>query len=149
MRATLAVTRSLDIKASQEQVWENLTDPDAIAVWLTGFHFDSFEPGAKFSNGADDDASGEILSIDPPRSVSFRWTAEHKRQRMTLVSITLEPVHAGTRVSVTESCFEQLDDAVLRSAFERACKGWGVALETLADMVEEVGVNAGNGAPVG
>jgi uncharacterized protein YndB with AHSA1/START domain len=146
MAATLAVTRSLVIRASQEQVWETLIDPESIAAWLTDFHFEAFEPGAKFTNGEGDEAEpGEIVAIDPPRCFSFRWTAEQKREGMTMVTINLEPVHAGTRVTVVESGFEQLEDDVLKSSFERNSKGWGIALEGLAELVEKAESDAGDG----
>lgn len=137
MTATLAVTRSLVIKAAPERVWQKLTNKAAITEWLTDFHFADLKPGAKFTTGEGDEAEpGEFVLIEPPRRFAFRWTAEQKREGMTLVTFTLEPVAEGTLVTVTESELELLEEDVLKSMFERNSRGWGFALAGLAKLVE-------------
>lgn len=138
MTATLAVTRSLVIKAPPERVWQKLTDKAAIAQWLTEFRFSALEPGARFTMpDGDDSPPGEFVSIEPPHRFAFRWTAEKGHDAMTLVSFVLEPVAEGTLITVTESGFEQLDPAILEVPFERNSKGWGYALAGLAKLAEE------------
>lgn len=150
MTATLSVTRSLIIKAPPERVWEKLTDQAALAIWLTDFHFTEIKPGASFTNGEGDEAeSGEFVIVEQPRCFAFRWTAEQKRQGMTLVTFTLEPAEGGTLVTVVESGFERLEEDVLKSSFERNSKGWGFALAGLAELVEGKSDAAGDGADNG
>lgn len=147
MTATLAVTRTLVIHAPPERVWEKLTDKSAIAEWLTDFHFTDLKPGEKFTTGEGDEAEpGEFVAVEPPHRFAFRWTAEQKREGMTLVTFTLAPVEGGTLVTVTESGFELLEEDVLKSSFERNSKGWGFALAGLAEMVEGKNDVSGNGA---
>ena len=146
MTATLSVTRSLVIKAAPERVWEKLTNRDTIPQWLTEFHFTEFKPGTKFTTGEGDEAEpGEFVIIEPPRRFAFRWTAEQKRQGMTLVTITLEPVDHGTLVTVTESELELLEADVLKSMFERNSTGWGLALAGMANLVEGKSDVSGDG----
>ena len=98
------------IQAPPEDVWRFMVDPAALSVW---FGADAWlEPTAggvvrfRFADGSV--RRGEIESIDPGRSLTWRWR-EHQGagfgstigERST-VTIQLDPDGAGTRVRIIE-----------------------------------------------
>lgn len=91
-----------------EKVWRALTDPQAIAQWLMKNNFEA-RVGHKFQFRVEPKPRGwtgvvdsEILEADPPRRLVYSWCGSGID---TVVSWTLEPVAAGTRVSLEHRGF--------------------------------------------
>jgi uncharacterized protein YndB with AHSA1/START domain len=83
------VTRSVDLEAGADQVWELLTDPELRGAWLD-----------------DDDALERELRIDdarPGESLTWTWWRSDDEASTSQVAIVLtELATGGTRVAVTE-----------------------------------------------
>jgi uncharacterized protein YndB with AHSA1/START domain len=84
-----SVTRSVDLEASPDAVWEAVADPDRRAMWLD-----------------DDDATSRALrldGIDPGRSLTWTWWSPDDESGASQVHIALTELDDGsTRVAVTE-----------------------------------------------
>lgn len=112
-----------------ERVWVALTDPHALAEWLMP---NDFKPilGHRFRfqtgpmKGMEEKTECEVLEIDPPRRMVWRWTIVWKQplgaaQPMT-VAWTLTPDRGGTRLVLEQSAYSGP-----RSLFTRLSMGMG------------------------
>src|SRR6266542_4351660 len=82
-----------------------------------------------------DKADMRIERVEEPRVFGFTWhiyglPADDPRR--TYVEFTLEPVGAGTRLTVIESGFAQLPDDAYRKAYGGNTEGWAHELAALA-----------------
>lgn len=86
---TSCVSRSVEINAPVDDVWDAVSDPDQRSAWLD-----------------DDDALARVTRIDwvePGRSLSWTWWHPDDAEAATQVQVTLdEPATGITRVIVTE-----------------------------------------------
>lgn len=84
-----SVTRSVDLDASPEAVWEAVADPERRRTWLD-----------------DPDASDRALRIDhanPGRSLTWTWWRPDDEASASQVEVVLTELPGGaTRVAVTE-----------------------------------------------
>jgi uncharacterized protein YndB with AHSA1/START domain len=83
------VTRSVDVEASADRVWELLADPELRGAWLD-----------------DDDALDRRLRIDearPGESLTWTWWRPDDEASTSQVAIVLTGLATGgTRIAVTE-----------------------------------------------
>ncbi|MDQ6617663.1 MAG: SRPBCC domain-containing protein [Actinomycetota bacterium] len=99
------LVRQVVIPASPEELWDALTEPDAVSAWFGSRVEWDLRPGghARF---VDDDGTirgGVIDAVRPRRHLRFRWWPEDERQDGgSQVSYDLEPEEDGTRLTVTE-----------------------------------------------
>jgi uncharacterized protein YndB with AHSA1/START domain len=111
-----------------ERVWRALTDPRALAQWLME---NDFEPrvGHKFRfrdrprPGWNGITECEVLECDPPRRLSYTFTGGPLN---SVVTWTLTPAGAGTRLVLEHTGLEGLFPMLLSFMFER---GWGKMLD--------------------
>jgi uncharacterized protein YndB with AHSA1/START domain len=89
MQDDAEVTRSVDVEAGAEKVWELLVDPDMRGAWLD-----------------DDDAVEREVRVDesrPGESLTWTWWRPDDEAGASRVEIVLtELATGGTRVAVTE-----------------------------------------------
>ena len=142
-------TRSLvferQMKHSPEKVWRALTQSHLIAEWLME---NDFVPkvGHRFTfratplPGWSGIANCEVLAVEPPRLLSFRWGdgTESDSRLTTTVTWTLMPQDGGTLVRMEQSGFRMPDER----AFKRMGKGWPHILESLEDVAGRVVLTA-------
>lgn len=134
---TLVIEHSLVVNAPVERVWRALTDPVRFTNWFgDSVQFDRAAVGETivFMNMTEE--AGKIKVVEPPREFAFTWSAEVGSGKQNLVTFVLEPVDGQTRVTVTETGFEQLPPAVGRSRFESNNEGWAIQLRNIAAHVE-------------
>jgi uncharacterized protein YndB with AHSA1/START domain len=81
-----------------ERVWHALVDPDELAAWLMPGDFAPVV-GHKFTMSCDPYGTmgGEVLEVDPPRQLSYRWVASFGK---TIVTMQLTPTDGGTRLRI-------------------------------------------------
>jgi uncharacterized protein YndB with AHSA1/START domain len=83
------VTRSVDLEAGPDAVWDLLTDPERRQAWLD-----------------DDDATSRTTRIDgiePGRSLTWTWWRPDDEASASQVHVVVTPLDGGsTRVAVTE-----------------------------------------------
>ncbi len=92
--------------AEPSDIWDAMTSPDGIQEWMgQGSCLPPVEDGElwlrDFVTGTP--RHGRVRSVDPDRELSFEWWPEDDPSQPSTVSITLEPLHTGTRVRVIEN----------------------------------------------
>jgi uncharacterized protein YndB with AHSA1/START domain len=85
-----------------------------------------------------DKADMRIERVEEPRVFGFTWhiyglPADDPRR--TYVEFTLEPVGAGTRLTVVESGFAQLPEDAYRKAYDGNTDGWANELGELVEYL--------------
>ena len=155
------IVKSVVLHAPPHSVWPALTDAKAFGTWF-GAEFDgSFTPGARLTGRitptqvdrevakAQEPYKGmpidlTIDRIDPMRLFSFRWhpyaadrSVDYSKEPSTLVEFELEEEGDGTRLTVTESGFEQLPAARRAEAFKANAGGWEKQMGLVRNYVEK------------
>lgn len=145
---TWTVTRTVQIAAPRELVFQILTEPAEIARWFgQSAHFpEGVHVGAEGVFGWTDhgDFPARIEAYDPPSGFAFTWGSPGEPLRednSTTATFTLEESGEGTVLTVVESGFETLGEASgRRAAMEDNAQGW---LEELTDLVRYAEARAG------
>ena len=135
--STMRVTRTIEVRAPIEVVWDTLTEPREIAEW--------FGDSTDFPDGMHEGAAGtfgwtaygnfpcQIERWERPHVWAFRWGTPGEPIRddnSTLATFTLERAEDGTRLTVVETGFERLgDEAAARAAMEDNRQGWTAELD--------------------
>jgi hypothetical protein len=80
-----------------------------------------------------------VERVEEPTVFGFTWhifgLPEDDRRR-TYVEFTLEPVGAGTRLTVVETGFAQLPEDDYRKAYDSHTQGWASELGELVDHLD-------------
>ena len=97
-----AVEQSTEIDAGVDEVWEVLTDPDALGRWL-GREVDlDLQPGGVGRVVDPDGTVRQVLVTDVDEASRVAWHWWEDGGPLTSVEITLRPTPSGTRVDVQE-----------------------------------------------
>ena len=105
---TESVSLEFDLAHAPEKVWRALTEPELLSQWLLPVHDFRLEHGAAFTfrappqPGWDGVVNCRFLEIEPPRLLSWRWVVGDID---TVVTLTVTPTAAGTRLAVEQSGF--------------------------------------------
>lgn len=129
------------IKATPEQIWEAITNPDFTEKYFHGSRVKStFEVGSAYGGWSGDESQqlvdGEVLEADPPRRLSTTWRAlwdpslaEEAHGRVTW---EIEAQDGGfTQLTVVH---DQLEES-LKTA-ESVAGGWSFILSGLKTYLE-------------
>ena len=104
-----------DLPHAPEKVWRALTQPDLLSEWLLPTIGSAIEPGAEFSfkappkPGWDGTVNCRFLEIEKHRKLSYSWVVGDFLD--TVVTFTLTPTDAGTRLLLVQSGFTQKQNA--------------------------------------
>lgn len=144
--AALGVVRAvMEVAASPEKVFRALTDPKELESWWgsddryrTFGWVSDLRPGGERSCQARSpghqelsSVKGECLLVQPPKLLEFTWEASWEPGLApTKVRIELDPVPAGTRVTVVHSGFAQE-----KQRTDRYADGWVQVLAWLEKAV--------------
>ena len=145
---TDSIHRTIDISAPRDCVWDALTDYRQFGEWFKVALERPFEEG-KVSNGTIE-FNGQPLRfeflvdrITPKSFFSYRWhpyavdpKIDYSGEEKTLVEFRLEPIDAGTRLSVTESGFERIPEHRRADALRMNGQGWAIQVERIRDYAE-------------
>jgi uncharacterized protein YndB with AHSA1/START domain len=80
-----------------------------------------------------------VERVEEPTVFAFTWHIfglPEDDPRRTYVEFTLEPVTAGTRLTVVETGFAQLPDDAHEKAFEGNVRGWASELGELVEYLD-------------
>jgi uncharacterized protein YndB with AHSA1/START domain len=144
-----SIEREIHVAASPDVVYEVLSRPEHLREWWPDdVTLDEAVPGTRgelvFGRRDDPAAIVEALTVveaEPPRTFSFRWThpagTEATRGNSLLVTFTLEPSGAGTRVRMTETGFRERgwEVAVLEQHYADHVAGWSWYVPRLGEYV--------------
>ncbi|MFD9738788.1 SRPBCC family protein [Umezawaea sp. NPDC059074] len=112
------------LRHSPDRVWRAISTPEGLAAWFPASVELELAPGAPmrftFPDQApvDGTSAGEVLEVDPPRVLAFRWNAD-------VLRFELEPDGDGCVLRFSQT----LDD---RLSAGRNAYGWDVCLGALA-----------------
>ena len=123
MEATVipgTIERDIVIEAPVEAVWRAVTQPDQISRWFTGAAEIDLPPNGTGTLVWDGRATSQpatvhlrIVTIEPPRTFSFRWLhpagAAASDNNSLLVEFTLTPEGGHMRLRLAESGLSQID----------------------------------------
>ena len=132
---TLAL--EFDLQHSPEKVWRALTEPELLEQWLLPVIGFKLEPDAAFTfktqayPGWDGTVTCRFIEIEPQRKLSYHWTVPFLD---TVVTFTLTPMDAGTRLSIVQSGFTEAQ----KREFGGARYGWNMMGGKLAELLERI-----------
>jgi uncharacterized protein YndB with AHSA1/START domain len=135
---TQDIAFELDLQHPPEKVWRALTEPALLAQWLLPVSEGSLAPGAAFLfktqpyPGWDGTVACRVLERDEPRRLSYSWTVAGM-QLDTVVTFTLVPSDAGTRLSLVQSGFRPEQ----KQNFAGARYGWKMMGGKLAELLDQ------------
>jgi uncharacterized protein YndB with AHSA1/START domain len=146
------IEKQVLLRAPRRRVWQALTDAEEFGRWF-GMKFDGpFTPGAlrrgvivptkvdaevakaqKQYEGMPFEIT--IDRIEPERVFAFRWHpfaiepgVDYSGEPTTLIVFALEEVTNGTKLTVTESGFDQIPLARRAKAFTANEQGWTMVM---------------------
>jgi len=127
----------LDLPHAPEKVWRALTQPELLAEWLLPVIGFKLESGAEFTfktqpyPGWDGIVNCRMLEIEPQRKLRYTWGVPFLE---TVVTFTLTPSAAGTRLSLVQTGFKP--DQKRESGGARY--GWKLMGGKLADLLGRI-----------
>jgi uncharacterized protein YndB with AHSA1/START domain len=128
------------IRTTQQKVWDALLKPEFQRAYWFGMHQEcAWEKGADwkmlFEDGRVADG-GEILEIEPPKRVVFKWRNEFrpelKAEGHAVCTYTLEQMSDQVKLTVTH----EIDVAEPSKFIEAVSGGWPRVLSSLKSYLE-------------
>lgn len=140
--STDRIQKSIVLKATRSRVWRALTDPAQFSEWFGTRLTGKFVPGQRIRGSITlpeyAHLSFEVIveRLEPERLFSWRWQPGgdpdvKPAEPMTRVVFELEDVPEGTRLTVTESGFDQIPISRRSRAYRENNEGWTGQLENL------------------
>jgi uncharacterized protein YndB with AHSA1/START domain len=141
-----SIEKTVELSAPVARVWQAITDYREFGEWFR------VKLDAPFVAGAV--ASGRITypgyehlrwevtveRMDAPHLFSFRWrpyavdpAIDYSSETPTLVEFRLEPTATGTRLTITESGFENVPEYRRAEAFRMNEGGWAEQIRNIKD----------------
>src|SRR5919107_2998170 len=145
MEVTMAfpdrIERTVEIAHPPSTVWAALTTAEGLGTWFGNDASIDLRPGgaARMTWTDGPTADMRIERVEEPAVFGFTWHIyglPEDDPRRTYVEFTLEPIGAGTRLTVVESGFAQLSDDAYHKAFDGNTDGWGRELAELVDYLD-------------
>jgi len=143
------IQRQVLLNASASRVWRALTDSAEFGQWFRVKLEQRFEPGLETRGHVTYPGyehlrfEVKVERMDAEHYFSFRWhpyavdpAVDYSAEPTTLVEFRLEPAGEGTRLSVTESGFDQLPPERRSEAFRMNEGGWTVQCENIRRHVD-------------
>ena len=148
--ATDRIQKTVLLRAPLERVWRAISDPGEFGTWF-GVQFDGpFVAGARVTGrivptkvdaevaqkqepyaGAKFECT--IDRVEPMRLFSFRWHpygveqgVDYSKEPTTLVTFALEEDPSGTKLTITETGFDQIPLERRAKAFSANAEGWAM-----------------------
>jgi uncharacterized protein YndB with AHSA1/START domain len=150
--STDRIEKSVLLRAPRERVWRAISDSKQFGSWF-GVEFDGpFVPGesivGKITPTSVDAEVAKMQEpykgvrfefavdrVEPMRLFSFRWhpaavdsNVDYSKEPSTLVAFQLEEVADGTKLTVTESGFDQIPIERRAKAFAANEGGWAAQM---------------------
>jgi uncharacterized protein YndB with AHSA1/START domain len=135
---TKSLAFAIDLPHKPEKVWRALTDPALLSEWLLPVFDLTLQPGAVFTfktqpyPGWDGSVNCQVLAIEPERKLSYSWVVGDMLH--TVVTFTLTPTPAGTRLSLVQSGFTPDQ----KNNFGGARYGWKMMGGKLVDLLATI-----------
>jgi len=149
------------LQAPRERVWQAISDEERFGHWF-GVEFDDrFVPGRRITGTivptqVDPEIAKmqepyrgtafdfDVERIEPMHRFSFRWhpgavdpEVDYSQEPTTLVEFELEDAPGGTRLTITESGFDQLPPARRADAYASNEGGWQEQTKLIAKYLAQ------------
>ena len=134
------IERTVEIAHPPAKVWAALTTAEGLGTWFGDQATIDLRPGgsAQMMWTSGDRAAMRIERVEEQTVFGFTWQIYGLPEgdpRRTYVEFTLEPVGAGTRLTVVESGFAQLPEDAYRKAYDANTDGWASELDELVEYL--------------
>ena len=136
------IERTVELAHPPATVWAALTTAEGLAGWFGNEAAIDLRPGGTAWmrwTGEGFTANMRVERVEEPKVFGFTWHIfglPDDDPRRTYVEFTLEPVAAGTRLTVVESGFAQLPDDAHHKAYDGNADGWAKELGELAGYLD-------------
>jgi uncharacterized protein YndB with AHSA1/START domain len=85
-----------------------------------------------------------IKAVEPQKYFSFQWSAGDisagmysQGEDQTLVEFLLESTDEGTALTIRESGFDHLPEALREQAYPLNCEGWDAQAENIKNYIDQ------------
>jgi uncharacterized protein YndB with AHSA1/START domain len=146
------IDRAIEIQAPPERVWRALTDVAELSAWFQVTIEGIIGPGREvWMTSVHPGHAGQrfrvrFVELTPPRRLVWTWhpgevdpAVDYSREPQTTVTFTLEPSGRGTRLSVSESGFDEISLARRAKVYNDNAQGWAEVLVWLQKHAEAKG----------
>lgn len=146
---TSSIERSVDMQAPIDRVWRALSDHREFGQWF-GVALDGRFVAGEISTGHITTKgyehirwTAQVVAIDPPRRLAFTWhpyaidpAADYSAEEPTLVEFRLDSRAGGTRLTVTESGFDEIPAYRRDEALRMNGNGWTIQMDNIRKHVD-------------
>jgi uncharacterized protein YndB with AHSA1/START domain len=146
----LRIDKTIEIAASPERVWRALTSSEELSAWFKVTIEGAIALDSEvFMTSTHAGYEGQrfrvrITEMTPPRRFAWQWhpgvvdpAVDYSVEPRTTVTFTLEPTARGTRLSVSETGFEQIALARRAKVFQDNSGGWAEVIGWIKSHVEK------------
>lgn len=143
------IDRTIEIDAPPERVWRALTTASEVSAWFEVKIEGDIAPGSTvWMTALHPQYAGQrfmvlVKEMTPPRRFVWQWhpgevdpSVDYSREPQTTVTFTLEPSGRGTRLSVSETGFDQISLARRAKVYGDNSQGWTDVLAAIQKHVE-------------
>jgi uncharacterized protein YndB with AHSA1/START domain len=135
------IERSVELPHPPGKVWAALTTAEGLSSWFGHTAEIDLRPGGAGRMTWDSGYRVEmrVERVEEPTVFGFTWQIQELPEddpRRTYVEFTLEPLGAGTRLTVVETGFAQMPEDVHGKAYDSHTQGWATELGELADHLD-------------
>lgn len=134
------ILAAVDLAAPPERVFRALTSEEICSWWVRPGVFDTREwrgdvraggrwQASGIGNGHPYTLAGEFLEVEPPVRLAQTWQMAGAPDAPTVVTYALEPLAAGTRLTLRHSGFASEEDCT------DTCIGWQTSLRCLVERL--------------
>jgi uncharacterized protein YndB with AHSA1/START domain len=144
------IDRTIEIEAPPERVWRALTDVQELSTWFQVTIEGRLTPGTDvWMTSVHPDHAGQrflvrVTEMSPPRRLVWQWhpgsvdpAVDYSREPLTTVTFDLERSGRGTRLSLSETGFDEIALARRSKVYSDNSQGWTEVLVWLQKYVEE------------
>lgn len=142
------IKKEIVLKAPVARVWNALTDHEQFGAWFrvkleAPFALGQVARGAITWPGMEHYVwESKVTALEHERLFAFEWHPyaidlqhDYSKEKPTLVEFRLVAVPEGTRLTLTETGFDQVPDARRSLAYRMNEQGWTVQMKNIEDYV--------------
>lgn len=146
------IDRTIEVNAPPEKVWRALTTAKDLSTWFRVTVEGDIAPGADVwmtSKSPGHEGTRflvRVTEMTPPRRFVWQWhpgavdsAVDYSREPWTTVTFTLEPSGHGTRLSVSETGFNEISLTRRAKVFADNSGGWTTVIVWIQQYAEAQG----------
>ena len=143
------IEKTIDLAAPIDRVWRAISDHEEFGAWFKVALEAPFAVGqearGRISHPGYEHVTwtARVTAIEPPRLLAFTWhpygvdpDVDYTKEERTLVEFKLEPIAAGTRLTVVESGFDKVPAQRREEAFRMNDGGWTQQIRNIRAHVD-------------